>query len=136
MAHQKQPFRTKINYDDLLLILGQAFQKIPDHRAHNIIHHLPDILMSAFAIFSLKYPSILCFEQQSDIERANLKKLFNIHKLCSDAQMRRVLDQVAPQHIDQIFPLLFGKLRRSGTLAPFRFLNRYYLCSIDGIRGF
>lgn len=136
MATQKRPLRTKINYDDLVTILREAFQKIPDHRAANIVHRLPDILMSAFAIFSLKYPSILCFEQQSDIEKANLKKLFAIDKLCSDAQMRRVLDELSPQHIDQLCPLLFNKIKRSGTLASFRFLKRYYLCSIDGTRYF
>ena len=88
--------REAISYDNLIGELRQDFMEIPAHRALNVIHSLADILMSGYAIFTLKYPSMLCFEQQTSTGRTNLQRLFGVEKICSDAQMRRVLDEVAP----------------------------------------
>ena len=92
--------------------------------------------MSAYAIFALKYPSLLCFEQQSGVEQENLKALFGIKKICSDAQMRRVLDRLSPQHLDQLFSKRIALLHQSGIQKQYRFLKKYYLCSVDGVRYF
>ena len=68
--------------------------------------------MSGYAIFALKYPSLLSFEQQSPVEQENLKHLFGIKKVCSDVQMRRVLDEVPPEWIQALFPDRFAQLKR------------------------
>ena len=61
-------------------LLGQIredFGKIPDHRQGGQQFSLPDVLMSGLAVFGLKYPSLLKFDEQRHEERtrANLKSL-------------------------------------------------------------
>lgn len=128
--------REETNYDNLVSGLRSDFTKIQDKRAKNIQHTLPDVLMSGYAIFSLKYPSMLCFEQQPDSERENFKRLFHVEKLCSDAQMRRVLDDVSPDTLQQLFPKRFAQLKKLGVLSDYRFMKKYYLISADGVHYF
>lgn len=92
--------------------------------------------MSAYAIFALKYPSLLCFEQQTKSERENLSCLFRLNKVCSDAQMRRVLDEVDPDHLQQLFPERVDRLKKLGLIKNYRFLRNYLLVSIDGVEYF
>lgn len=128
--------REQTNYDNLVSTLRSNFATIPDKRAHNIRHTLPDVLMSGYAIFSLKYPSMLCFEQQPAAERKNLKRLFGIQTLCSDAQMRRILDNVSPDALQKLFPKRMAQLKKLGVLSDYRFLKKYYLISADGVHYF
>ena len=136
MTTSKRSSKVSINYDHLVGRLREALQSIPDHRGPNIVHQLADVLMSAYAMFALKYPSLLSFEQQTKVEKENLKQLFGIEKICSDAQMRRILDELSPSQIDQLFAVFFRKMRRLSILNSYRFLNKYYLCSIDAVRYF
>ncbi|MCI5164600.1 MAG: hypothetical protein D3903_00580 [Candidatus Electrothrix sp. GM3_4] len=60
-AHQKKIERIKqiklrkhLNADAIFHGLRAGFEKITDHRNKNTTISLPDVLMSAFAIFSLK----------------------------------------------------------------------------------
>lgn len=94
MSKPPAPLRKRLNQDYLVKKLRSDFEKIPDYRSPNIVHQLSDILMSSYAMYALKYPSLNSFEQQTKSERANLKNLFGVENLCSDAQMRRVLDDV------------------------------------------
>ena len=136
MRKSQAQLRAEQNYDVLVKELRSDFQNIPDHRAANVVHKLPNILMSAYAIFALKYPSLLCFEQQPEVERSNLQKLFGVDKVCSDAQMRRVLDEIDPDHLQALFPKRFKLLKRTGLIADYRFLKKYLLFSIDGVHYF
>lgn len=136
MRKSHAQLRAGINYDVLVEELRSDFEKLPDHRAANVVHKLPDVLMSAYAIFALKYPSLLCFEQQPELEQANLKRLFGIQKICSDAQMRRILDELDPNHLQELFPKRFDVLQRTGLLTDYRFLKKYLLFSIDGVHYF
>ena len=65
-------------------------------------------------MFSLKDPSLLAFDQRrSD---ANLKALFGIGQIPSDTQMREILDEVDPEHLQDSFGAVFRQLQRgSGT---------------------
>ena len=101
-----------------------------------MVYPLSDILMSAYAIFNLKYPSLLCFEQQSEIEHSNLKALFGIDKICSDAQMRRALDEVCPSVLHSLFAKRYNLLKRTGIRSDYRFLKKYLLFSVDGVHFF
>ena len=64
-------FRNKITYDSLILELRDFFSTITDPRNRSINYAFVDFLMSGFAMFSLKYPSLLQFENQSENERIN-----------------------------------------------------------------
>jgi len=130
---QKQ---SEISYDSLIKDLRSDFNEIKDHRAANVVYNLPDILMSGYAMFDLKYSSLLRFEEQSPIERENLKSLYGIEKISSDAQFRRVLDEVNPSSIQSIFPKRFKQLAGVGKLREYRFLKKYLLLSIDGVHYF
>lgn len=59
----------------LLSQVRQAFKKVGDPRRYGQKFSLPDMLMSGLAVFSLKYPSLLKFDEQRDKARirANLK---------------------------------------------------------------
>jgi len=136
MSKRYAQLRSELNYDVLVKELRSDFKQIPDHRAANVVHQLPDVLMSAYAIFALKYPSLLCFEQQSGLEQSNLKQLFGIDKVCSDAQMRRILDEVDPDHLQELFSRRFDLLKQTGLIADYRFLKKYLLFSVDGVHYF
>lgn len=136
MRKSHAQLREELTQDVLVQELRSDYEQVPDHRAPNVVHALGDVLMSAYALFALKYPSLLCFEQQTKAELDNLGSLFGLSKVCSDAQMRRVLDEVNPDHLQGLFPKRFGHLRRTGLLGNYRFLRKYFLVSIDGVEYF
>ena len=119
--------------------LQELFSKVEDKRAKNSSHTLPDILMSGFAMFSLKHPSLLSFEEQNKVERLNLQKVFGVEKICSDAQMRKVLDVVNPNFIRKDFTAKFNKLEKQGYLSKYDYQigeKKYLLLSNDGVQHF
>jgi hypothetical protein len=136
MRKSHAQLREELTQDVLVRELRSDFEQVPDHRAPNVVYTLGDILMSAYALFALKYPSLLCFEQQTKAEVGNLENLFGLPGVCSDAQMRRVLDEVSPDHLQGLFSKRFGHLKRTGLLGDYRFLRKYFLVSIDGVEYF
>ena len=70
--NQKIKLRKNLNADALFSLVHSGFKKIKDHRSNNIKISLSDALMSGFAIFSLKDPSLLAFEARQ-YEDTNLK---------------------------------------------------------------
>ena len=57
------------------MAIHREFEKIPEFRAADIKISIPDALMSAFAMFSLKAPSLLNFDERrkDEAECQNLK---------------------------------------------------------------
>jgi hypothetical protein len=122
--------RKHLSADALYGLIREGFGKIPDHRDPKSTIPLPDALMSAFAMFSLKDPSLLAFDQRrSD---ANLKALFGIGQIPSDTQMREILDEVDPEHLRDSFGDVFRQLQRGKALEAFEFYAGGYLLSLDG----
>ena len=109
---------------------ASSFAQSPIRGDHGSPIPLSDALMSAFAMFSLKDPSLLAFdERRSD---GNLKTLFGIGQIPSDTQMREILDQVDPEHLRPVFGDVFRQLQRGKALEPFVFYAGAYLLSLDG----
>ena len=104
--------------------------------APNVVHQLSDILVSAYAMFALKYPSLNSFEQQTKSEKKNLQNLFGVDKLCSDAQMRRVLDEINPEEFQHFFPTRFSMIKHLGIKKEYLFMSKYLLVPIDGVQYF
>ena len=122
--------RKHLSADALYELLREGFAKMPDHRDAKSTIPLPDALMSALAMFSLKDPSLLAFdERRSD---TNLKALFGIGRIPSDTQMREVLDPVDPEHLRPSFADVFRQLQRGKALEPFEFYDGGYLLLLDG----
>ncbi len=96
-----QTVRESVTMDGELEKIHKMFKNIPDNRASNVVHKLNDIMMSGLAMFSLKYSSLLDFDQQTALEGENLKRIFGIESVCSDTHLRRVLDSQSPEPIRQ-----------------------------------
>ena len=64
----------------------------------NIEIDLVDALMSGFAMFSLKDPSLLAFDQRR-AKPENLRQVFGMEKIPSDTQLRVILDEVKPEEL-------------------------------------
>lgn len=107
----------------LLGQVRQAFKKIPDPRRYGQQFSLPDVLMSGLAVFSLKYPSLLKFDEQRNEARirANLKALYGVQQAPCDTQMRSVLDRVDPIEIRAPFIQINQRLYDQGILESFRY---------------
>lgn len=86
--------------------------------------------MAAFAMFSLKDPSMLAFgERMND---PSLKNIYHIAAIPSDTQMRDILDPIELDQLNEAFPDIFAMLQRGGVLKKYRFHEGHYLMAIDG----
>ncbi len=121
--------RKGLSADALYALLRQRFQGIPDHRKGASIP-LVDALMSAIAMFSLKDPSLLAFDQCRNDE--NLRNLFGIGHVPCDTQMREILDPLDPEELRPAFGDVFREVQRGKALARFAFHKGCYLLSMDG----
>lgn len=122
--------------DAQLSKLRQGFQPLEDHRASNSSYSLSDILMSGLAMFSLKYPSLLQFETQTQVERENLLHLYGISKLCTDSQLRKVLDKVDASRLKAFQVDHFQQLDRLGITKAYRGYKDFLVVAIDGVTHF
>jgi hypothetical protein len=116
--------------DALHALVHTAFRGIPDHRDPGIRIPLADALMSAFAMFSLKDPSLLAFDARR-YER-NLAHLYGIQEVPSDTQMREILDSVDPEQLRPTFADVFRELQRGKALEQLVFWEGCYLLLLDG----
>jgi len=125
-----QKVRKQLSADALYALLGESFGRIPDHRQPRPPIPLRDALLSAFAMFSLKDPALLAFDQRRN--DANMKALFGIGQIPSDTQMRDILDPLDPEYLRPLFGDVFRQLQRGKALEPFEFYKGGYLLSLDG----
>lgn len=131
----KNRLRKDLNADALFAAIRREFDKIPDFRSGDVDISLPDILMSAFAIFSLKDPSLLAFDnrRKDQAECQNLRDIYGIDSIPSDSRMREVCDEVDPKkYLSPIFKVPFRHLQRGKVLEPMVFYKGCYLLNLDG----
>ncbi len=126
----------KLTFDHLMLTLSQAFARLPDHRRANTSYPLADVLRSAFAMFSLKSPSLLSFREQTRQERRNLRAIYHIKDLPGDTQMRAALDPVSPEPLRALFATLFATLQAAGVVKEYQYWQRHVIVAIDGVTHF
>lgn len=135
MALQHPIIRKHLNADALFATLRERFDTLKDSRlAPNI--PLTDALMSGFALFSLKDPSLLAFDVRRQDPHSNLNAVYGIHNVPSDSQMRSILDDVEPQDLRPCFTDIFRHLQRGKALESLLFSNGHYLLSFDGTQSF
>lgn len=126
-----------LKIDQLIAVLREGFKKVKDPRKGTSIIPLDDFLMSSYAVFSLKYPSLFRFENHYKEELSpNIKALFDISHLPSDTHLRDVMDEVNPKHLRGLFTSLFAELQKTKVLQNYEYIEinnqMYYLISIDG----
>jgi len=113
-------------------LVRSGFEEIEDVRAAELVEiSLADTLMSAFAMFSLKEPSLLAFDKRRQTDD-NLRTVYGIKQIPCDTQMRTTLDQVEPSEVKTLYTDVFRELQRGKELEKFVFLEGCYLLSLDG----
>jgi hypothetical protein len=85
-------------------------------------------------MFSLKYPSLLQFDEERNVGilKHNLKTLFQVEQAPSDTQMRERLDEVDPAWIRKPYKEIFAEVQRGKGLEQYQYLEDKYLVSMDG----
>jgi len=130
--------RKSLCADTLISEIYHCFRKIPDPRKLSGVASISfvDILMSGLAVFGLKFPSLLKYDQNRYILDHNLLSLYHIAQPPSDSYMRERLDELDPRFIRPVFKKMFAKLQRGKCLEEFEFLDGHYLLSLDGTGEF
>ena len=125
--------RKDLSLPGLLATARHSFESIPDEQTSRCIP-LTDHLMSALAMFGLKYPSLMQFDKDSrdnGTTRHNLRTLYGIDQAPSDTFTRERLDQLDPTQLRRAYTKLFTALQRGKGLEGFEVLDGHYLVSID-----
>jgi len=132
LTPSKAKVRKHLSADALLRLARSGFDKIPDHRSEDVEISLTDALMSGLAVFILKAPSLLAFDERRKEENHNLNTVFGIGNIPSDSRMREILDEVFPKYIRPMYTDVFRALQRGKALEPMVFMEGCYLLSLDG----
>lgn len=127
--------RKHLNADALIKDLHNFFSRVSDWRENDVTITIADALMSGFAVFSLKYPSLLAFDERRKTDE-NLKSIFHVEEIPSDTQMRKILDSVNPEELRPAYNIVFRQLQRGKCLEPMVFFQGCYLLSLDGTGSF
>lgn len=95
---------------------------------------LSDCLMSGLALFGLKFPSLLQFDEgrEDSVVKHNLSTLYFVEGVLCDTSLRERLDEVEPRSIRPAFTSIFSLLQRGKVLEDYRFLSKYLLIACDG----
>jgi len=124
--------RKHLNADALFSTMQAGFNKISDHRPGKVQHSLSDTLMSGFAMFSLKDPSLLAFDERRLAEPHNLKTIYGMSTIPCDTSMREILDGVTPDSLRPLYKDAFRPLQRGKVLEKMIFMEDSYLLNLDG----
>jgi hypothetical protein len=111
-------------------LVHSGFAGLPDHRLDDTQISLTDALISAFATFSLKAPSLLAFDKER--AEGNLHTIYGIERVPCDTRMRDILDPVSPKVFPPVFTSVLRQLQRGKALEPMVFLDGHYLLALDG----
>jgi hypothetical protein len=130
MATGAPKTRKHLSADALFDVLRIGFAHIADHRPGTPDISLPDALMSACALFSLKSPSLRAVDQERT--EGNLQRVYGIERVPCDPAMRDILDPVEPASLRPLFKHVFGALQRGKALEEMVFVEGHYLLALDG----
>jgi hypothetical protein len=122
--------RKHLSADALFRLVRSGFTNIPDYRPGDPDISLTEALMSAFAMFSLKSPSLLAFDKERT--EGNLETIYGIERVPCDTYMREILDPVSPESLRPSFKGVFRQLQRGKALEAMTFLDSHYLVALDG----
>ena len=126
--------RKHLSADALFRLVRSGFAKMPDYRPDDVDIALADALMSAFAMFALKSPSLLAFDRQR--AEGNLGTIYGIERVPCDTHMREILDPVSPESLRPVFKSGFRQLQRGKALEPLVFFEDGSLLALDGTEYF
>ena len=128
--------RQDLSADALFRLVRCHFDDMPDPRSGSVEISLGDALMSAFAMFSLKDPSLLAFDERRRDPNDNFRAIYGIDHVPCDSQMRSILDPLDPADLRPLYQDVFRRLQRGKALESFVYLDGHYLLSLDGTSYF
>ncbi len=133
----KKVLETQLSVKNLLSCVRKRFQRVQDHLTKSSQRSeisLVDCLMSGLAIFGLKFPSLLQFEQgkEDKLVQHNLKALYKLVRIPCDTYLRERMDEIDPKALRCAFKDLFALVQRNKALEQFQYLEEGYLVSLDG----
>ena len=126
--------RKYLSADALFRLVHSGFASLPEYRVGDVEIALTDALMSAFAMFSLKAPSLLAFDKER--AEGNLRTIYGIARVPCDTHMREILDPISPKGLRPVFKSIFRQLQRGKALEAMTFLDGHYLLALDGTEYF
>lgn len=126
--------RQELSADGLFALIRKRCDTVPDPRPGFPAIPLGDVLMAAFAMFSLKEPSLLAFDKRRN--DPNLQCIYRVGRIPCDTSMREILDGVDPADVRPLFTDVFRCLQRGKVLEEFVYWNNCYLLSLDGTQYF
>lgn len=124
----------KYNIEKLLEIIFDTYNDIRIKTRNIGQKTIRDCVISAIAMYHLKFPSLLQYELSKNeaVTLQNLRTLYRVTDPPSDTWMREVLDEVDPQDIRGGFKQLFKVVQKGKKLKLFRYYEDFYLLSLDG----
>ena len=127
----------KLKLVSLLETVDQVFRRVDEgvRRNASMKYSMRDTLNCALAMFVLKSPSLLHFEEEARADRIlgkNLRHLFRVEEAPSDETIRQRLDRVSPSKLQGIFKRLFALVQRTRLLERYRVLEGSYVLAVDG----
>ena len=133
MSASNAKVRKDLSADGLISVIREGFDAIPEpEQRENQDISLSDALMSAFAMFSLKDPSLLAFDERRRDPNHNFRSIYGIQNVPCDTQMRTILDPVEPEALYPLFTEIFNRVQRGKGLEAYVFFEGHYLISLDG----
>jgi hypothetical protein len=124
--------RKHLSADAMIRSLRASFEQVDDTRKGKPEIPMEDALMSSLAMFSLKDPSLLAFDERRKEEGHNLKTIYRMQAIPSDTQMRDILDPVPPDNLRSAHNDLINALQRGKALEKMQYLDEGYLVPLDG----
>ena len=113
--------RKCLSFDPLIRQIRDRAVQLPDARSRDGDYSVADAVMSAVAMFSLKDPSLLAFQERRNDQ--NMKAIYRIGKVPSDTQVREILDPIEPDRLRPMFKDVFHQLQRGKALEQMVFYN-------------
>src|SRR5881409_3583633 len=110
--------------DALFRLVRSGFANIADDCSGDAEIALTDTLMSAFAMFSLKAPSLLAFDKER--AEGHVHTIYGIERVPCDTPRREILDPVSPTVLRPVFKSVFRQLQRGKALEAMTFLDGHY----------
>lgn len=124
--------RKHLSADALIRSVRTSFEEVGETRKGTAKISMEDTLMSSYAMFSLKDPSMLAFEERRLAQEHNLKTVYKLRAIPCDSQMRTILDPVPPDELRPAHNNVLHALQRGKALERMQYLEEGYLMPLDG----
>jgi hypothetical protein len=128
-------YRTRESFYPTALIaqIRETFKHILPPSSGGRTYSDTDCLLSAFAMFHLKYPSLLQFDKdcRETHRRENIRRMYKVKDVPCDTTMRERLDVLSPHTLNRVLHGLIGVMQRTQVLQEWDVLQTKII-SLDG----